>query len=437
MQDQRPPLKILITHRDLSEPGGSEWFTIEMALAMHQRGHDVRVHAPGGADGAGLLKSRGIHVDTTLDTVPWTPDIIHGQHHLQAFSTLVSFTTAPMLYYSHGSFPWVEHPPLHGRIYRYAVMSKGMMEGMETFYGIPRHKVAAIGNYVDLNRFTRVRNAHGRPTCALLFGNNIFSPQQLAEIELACSESGIRLDKMGRPFGNSSRCPQSSLADYDIVFAIGRCAIEAMASGCAVIPVSPELACSLVTPDNFDHLAASNFAPRHYSPEAMLRKEWIKHQIAAFDPVSAAEVTGRVRGEFGMDKAADALENLYFETVALHKKAGPRPAADELLDMKRYLAWIGPETDRLWANAWNVAHAQIALEGISRQAEELARCHENITRLTDQKKDALTNLSLAKKRWSEVEKYLKKGPLRRHYLRRIMQRFNAGMSKNQPPAPEV
>jgi len=52
------------------------------------------------------------------------------------------------------------------------------------------------------------------------------------------------------------------LPEYDIVFAAGRSAIEAMASGYAALPISPTVFFDLVELDNFDLFQSQNFSPR-------------------------------------------------------------------------------------------------------------------------------------------------------------------------------
>lgn len=168
-------MKILITQRELTGRGGSELFTIEVALALHERGHDVRVYTPRGGKGMAQLKSRGVRVSESLADSKWEPDVIHGQHHLQAVTALTRYPLAPMIYHIHGSFPWVEFPPIHGRILKYNVMCEAMLEGIETNFNIPKERVGVVSNFVDLKRFSKIRTVAEEPSRALLFGNNDFS----------------------------------------------------------------------------------------------------------------------------------------------------------------------------------------------------------------------------------------------------------------------
>jgi hypothetical protein len=452
MSVSHTPLKILFTQRDLKYRSGSELFTIETALAMRDRGHEVRVYTPGGGNGMVLLRSKGIHVETRLSDLEWQPDIIHGQHHLQAITALLRFPQTPMVYYMHGGIPWVEQPPIHGRILKYVVMCEALIEGMETNYHIPKKKVVAISNFVDLNRFSRVRNVAAKPSRALIFGNYRYSPEQMNEIEAACIETGLSLDKKGWNFGMVSEHPEIDLLQYDIVFAVGRCALEALAVGCAVIPVFPGLACSLVTSENLSRMRYTNFSPRKYSPEAQLDKEWLISQIQRFSSQDTTAVTQFVRNECGMGVAVEALERVYRETIELHQEMKPLTLDDEYSQLHNYLEWIGPEADQLWGIKVGVIRdAEINRETLTRVEKELAETrlalalqmtessHKleqieiNKTGLIDRLKEnhsskvaklekTIASLRSFKQKWQATETYLNRGPLRRHFLKKIIEK---------------
>jgi hypothetical protein len=57
----------------------------------------------------------------------------------------------------------------------------------------------------------------------------------VTEIGAVCSDAGLDLDFIGRRLGRVVNSPETYLPTYDIVFATGRLAIEALACGCAVI----------------------------------------------------------------------------------------------------------------------------------------------------------------------------------------------------------
>ena len=54
-------------------------------------------------------------------------------------------------------------------------------------------------------------------------------------IAAACHAAGITLDVVGGAAGRVSDAPEHLLPAYDIVFAKGRTALEALAVGCATV----------------------------------------------------------------------------------------------------------------------------------------------------------------------------------------------------------
>jgi hypothetical protein len=83
-----------------------------------------------------------------------------------------------------------------------------------------------------------------------VFSNYGSGVTQLPAIEQACRDLGIRLDVVGQASGKPCPGPEEILGSYDLVFAKARAAIEAMASGCAVILCDARGAGPLVTMEN-------------------------------------------------------------------------------------------------------------------------------------------------------------------------------------------
>ena len=81
-------MKVLMTQRALVNWAGTEMFTIEVANELAKRGHDVAVFSPRVGFPASLMIPSGVWVKSRLNELPWPPDVIHGQHHLQAHALL-------------------------------------------------------------------------------------------------------------------------------------------------------------------------------------------------------------------------------------------------------------------------------------------------------------------------------------------------------------
>lgn len=102
------------------------------------------------------------------------------------------------------------------------------------------------------------------------------------------------------------------MPQYDLVFAKGRCALEALACGAATVICDVKGAGPIVKTSNFERLRKDNFGRRILTQP--MNAEYISQQIQQYDASNALEVTNTVRSECGVDKLCHQIENVY-ETV--------------------------------------------------------------------------------------------------------------------------
>jgi hypothetical protein len=410
-------------------------FVFETALALKARGHEVRVYAPDQGEIDKTLRSFGIHVYDSLAKLEWKPEIIHGQHHLQTMTALARFPAVPALYYCHGSRPWVEAPPLHRRILRYVTMAPVMMDGLAARFRVPVERLSSITNSVDLARFKTVRVPEGTPTRAVIFGNSPFREEELAALETACAENGLELDKIGLCYGTATHRPEHFLPRYDIAFAAGRSALEAMASGCAAFPVLPGMAGHLITPENFASYAHRNFSTPHYHPASAVTREWIQEQLSRYTPEGASAVTQKVRAEHTLERAVDRLLAIYGQVLEEARSMRLADGEADLRDVVRYLEWATPEYDRLWSEFGYMDFAKVAamepiLEDLKKTLEnkekyivELLQDREALAAKLNGKNEKMDVLrgkqSADRLRFKCAEAVLSSNFLGRHFLRKI------------------
>lgn len=68
-----------------------------------------------------------------------------------------------------------------------------------------------------------------KPQRALIFSNQASAKNVVPIIRKTCLMSGIQLDVVGTKANNSGEHPESILGHYDLVFAVGKSALEAFA----------------------------------------------------------------------------------------------------------------------------------------------------------------------------------------------------------------
>ncbi len=343
-------LRILITNNALAARAGSELFVCDLATALLERGHTPVAYSTVLGDVARELRRATIPVVDDLGALATAPDLIHGQHHLETMTALLHFPGVPAVYFCHGWTPWEEAPPRFPRILRYVAVDHTCRDRLVFENSIPEDRVRVLLNFVDLERFEPRGPLPSRPARALVFSNNATEYTYLGAVREACARAGILLEVIGLGAGNPHARPETVLGQYDIVFAKGRSALEALAVGAAVVLCDSAGVGPMVTTGELDRLRALNFGIR--SLREPLSVDVIAREISRYDPKDAAEVSRQIRATAGRDSAVDEIIALYREVLAEHASTGGCDARAEMSAAAAYLRWLSPELkdrDRLHA----------------------------------------------------------------------------------------
>jgi hypothetical protein len=308
-------VKILLTNFRLAERTASEVSVRDLAFALRRLGHDVCVFASKTGPLADEFADLDIPVIAHPGAAPFKPDLIHGQYNLETIAALLSFPDRPALYLSFGTRQWREHPPIHPRILRYLSFSQSGREWLHEA-GVPRAVTRLLPGAVEMDRFVNVRRLPEAPARALIYDRTSGQGRTLEDIRQACQRCHIQLDLVGDLVGKSPTRPEIMLPEYDLVFASGRSAIEALASGCAVIPVRDGRCGKLVTTANFDSMRDENFSPSESGAKLGLGVETLVNELENWDWRHLAPVARRVREEMNSATVAAQLVKLYEEVLA-------------------------------------------------------------------------------------------------------------------------
>jgi hypothetical protein len=162
----------------------------------------------------------------------------------------------------------------------------------------------------------------------------------------------VALDFAGERLGARITKPEQVLPDYDVVFASGISAIEAMACGCAVVILGRTSCGELVASHNFDRFRRVNFSIAVNSPPPSAAN--IALELERFSAEDAASVCARVRQEADFEQSVDTLVGLYAQVIEHHRTVASNPH-EELLAAARYLRHIVPlikMTDSMLDENW-------------------------------------------------------------------------------------
>ena len=325
------PLRILITNSRLTSRTGTEVYLRDLALALAQRGHAVSVFTLEAGPPAAELRAQGIPVVTDLAGVEAPPDIIHGQHHGPTMTALLHFRTTPATFVVHDAIGSGDEPPDFPRVGRYVAVDAACRARAAKV----APEVTVIPNSVDLKRFAPRERLPERAARALLFASPSSGREHLDPVRAACEQAGLALDVVG--VNGAIAAPEDVLGQYDVIFAKGRCALEAMAVGAAVVLCASGGVGSLVTLERFDDLRRLNFGWQTLT--VPLSVDALARELAAYDPDEALRVRDHTRAVAGLDAMVDAWLEVYRAVLAAHREADPaaerRAAAAYVLSQAR------------------------------------------------------------------------------------------------------
>ncbi len=338
-------MRVLLTNTTLAHRTGSELYVVELALALRARGHEPAVYSTVLGEPARELAAAGIATVDDLALLTRPPDLIHGQHHAGTLTALLYFSGVPGLFVCHGAQPWDETPLLFPRLLRYVAVDQPTRERLAAA-GVPDERVETILNFVDLDRFRPRPPLPPAPRRALVFSNNAHEGTHLPVVRAACAAAGIAVDVAGIASGRVEQRPELLLPEYELVFAKGRAAIEAMAVGAAVVLCDLDGSGPMVTSAELARLWPLNFGFR--TLDQPLSAAALGSQIARYDPTDAARVRDHIRQEAGLADAVARYDDLYRRILAEHRAHAGTPAASDGLPASEgraaaaYLRWLDP-----------------------------------------------------------------------------------------------
>jgi len=331
-------MRVLLTNYTIATRSGSELYVWDLASGLLARGHEPIVYAPHLGRLADDMRAATIPVVSDLGQVTAAPDVIHGHHNHELMIALLRFPRVPAVRVCHG---WSDEPVQRfPRILRYVAVDETVRSRMVSEWGVPADRVRVILNFVDAARFRQRERLPARPARALVFNN--FAGQHLQVVRQACDRAGISVDAAGADVGRVAMEPHALLQQYDLVFAKARCAIEAMASGAAVVVCDQAGMGPLVTSTNVEDLRRLNFGVRALREPVSVPS--LLREISRYDARDAALVSRHIRQTAPLDLALDRWLETYEEVIAEYRALPPGDPDAELHVASEYLGRLRSET---------------------------------------------------------------------------------------------
>jgi len=337
-------MRVLITNHALALIGGAQAYTYDLSAWLLAHGHSPTVLGPDHGAAAEQIARLGIPVTNDLDTIAEGPDIIHGNSPVETMAALLHFPATPAIFVCHGVRGIAGMPPRFPRIRRYVGVDDACADRLLAREGIAPEKVTVLLNAVDLRRFRQRAPLPERPRRAVVFSNTASEATHVPAIREACRRAGVECDVIGAVAGNARPDPESILGHYDIAFAKARAALEAMASGLAVIVCDMSGVAGMVRSQDVPRLRRLNFGIR--TLQKPVTADTIAGELAAYDPADARRVSDLIRQTASADALHEALFALYEEVIDEIARTGRGDWTDESRAAAAFIVRIRDETRR-------------------------------------------------------------------------------------------
>jgi hypothetical protein len=277
------------------------------------------------------LADAGIHVATDLASIDGPPDIVHGHHTLETIAVLDQFPHARGVFVCHDRTSPYAIPPSMARIGRFVAVDLNCLERLRDDWHIPETRTQTILNAVDMTRVPRRGPLPARPQRALIFSHHASAATHEPVVREACAHRGIQVEVIGTASGRPTQTPERELGRYDLVFGKARCALEALASGAAVLLCDVAGLGPLVTTAELARLRQWNFGARLL--DRPLDVVSLLREIDRYDAADAAQVTDTIRDQASLPHALDEYERVYEQVMsgAIAQDAQPLHALVEPL----------------------------------------------------------------------------------------------------------
>lgn len=270
-------LNILIGLNGFQNYTGSETYTYYLAKELIRRGHKVDIYSHYGyglplADGN--LRVRYWNAEN-IKANKGKYNILCLMHPEPTKNALKSFPHIPAVSVIHGTIKG-EKPLLSDQIKKYVCVSQEVATFVRNEFNISEDRVTVVPNFIDLADYKY--NPSILPGLNFLWAGLICERtirSLEAAINITARIKGAQLVVIGRQamdinfpnlpsirYEGVRKITSEFLSGFNLVFAVGRTALESIATGVPVYVLGQDGSDGLVTEDNFQKFALTNFSGR-------------------------------------------------------------------------------------------------------------------------------------------------------------------------------
>lgn len=345
---------------------GTETYVRTLSRALVDRGHEVFVYSPFLGAMAAEIGATGVPV--TDDLAEWRHEffaVAHVHHNVVATQVRATLPEVPIVWLRHGVIPQLERPPT----FVPEVALATAPERARARTADREQPLAVVPNPIDTAFYAPRRPVRPRAQTAAAITNHL-SSAAWAGIAGACESLGIAVRHVGHP--NNVPEVREAIDEADLVFAVGRTALEAGSMARAVL-IHDHNGCDGWL-DRANYTAAAEYGfSGHRSWHLPAAAELAELIAAGYSPEKGQEAREVVVEHHALDVVIPELETHYRRAIEIARERPPRAApaptvADQLAFYQREIRALHREIralrDALHAENSSVAALRAELDGV-------------------------------------------------------------------------
>jgi hypothetical protein len=364
-----------MTNHALSERAGSESYLETVAAELRRLGHTVVFFSTRPGEMADRLRRQQYDVRTELAEVPTDVDVIHGQHLDTVGLVRTRLPRTPLVFVTHSWAISLEDPLAELGASAFVALNDVTQRRLAAHEATRGREVLRLTQPVTISFADGARIPLGPvPRRAVAVSRRMrYLPPRLAA---ACAAAGIEFDWLGGQDRQSADA-REEMRTHDIVFAVGRTALEAMALGRAVFVVDDTSQGDWIGAATHRWLEADGFT----GFGATDPPEPLASALASYDPGLGQEARALVVQHHAAQNHAAALVALYLRVADSPVAATPAPGL-ELLAAERFeLEARAVRAEwRLAEESRRVAELATELARVSHRRDQLRRQRDRARR---------------------------------------------------------
>jgi hypothetical protein len=311
-------VRIALCNVALDNYAGSELWVSDIAKYLKTSGVDVIVYSPHCGKVAADLRMAQVRVTSSIDDVAsFGPSLLHINHFESAKPLIERLKKSTVVFnMTHGLLPRAGLPgyssvDCYGSV---SIHSKAKIHALtETGWD----EILTLPNFFDERRFTQISSLPGNRK-ALIFSSRT-PPEFRERLRTLLTPLDFTLDHVGYGGTVSSR-PEQVLPQYDVIFAVGRSAIESLASGAHVILWDFGVIGPAVTAQNYWQCVATNFdLASNTLPWTFIEDGegpgWLRDQVLKINATSRTQTTQLTRAYLPLSAAGARLIEAYHDIL--------------------------------------------------------------------------------------------------------------------------